>query len=174
MRLGDLVFTPYITADVIAERVRSLALELYERVGESDPVFLVLLQGAFVFAADLMRAYPGNAEVYFTRLRSYSGTEGGEIELFTGIPPALNNRHVIIVEDIVDSGRTVFHVQEELEAYRPASVTIVALLQKKILRPNLVKADMVGFEIPEDFVVGYGLDYNEMGRGLPDIYVLKK
>ncbi len=172
MRLHDLDFEIFISAAVIQERVKQMASELHSRFQHKDPVFVIILKGSFIFGADLVRAYPGKCEVVFTRVKSYSGTEAGAIQLFSGFDETVRERDIIIIEDIVDSGKTVFHLQQELAPYRPTSVTIVALLQKKILRPNLIKADIAGFEIPDVFVVGCGLDYDELGRNLPDVYAV--
>ena len=117
-----------------------------------------------------MRAFTGNCEVMFTRVSSYSGTISGGVKIFTGLDEAMRGRDIILVEDIIDSGKTVTFLQKELELLQPASVCTVALLQKNIPGEHIVQADIFGFTIPDNFVVGYGLDYNEQGRNLRDVW----
>lgn len=154
--------------------MQQLGAELQRQMEGKIPVFVVILKGSFVFSADLVRAYNGPCEIVFTRIKSYNGTASEEIVEFSGFDATVQGREIILVEDIVDTGKTVFHLLKEIEKHHPASVTVVALLQKMILRPNLIKADLTGFEIPDEFVVGYGLDYNEQGRNLDAIWKVKQ
>ena len=172
MQIHDLQFEPYISSEKIQERIIQLGKELNNNFAEKDPIFIIVLNGAFVFAADLIRIFNGNCETIFTRIKSYTGTISGEIQTFNGINHNVKNRHIIFVEDIIDTGKTIFHLHQEIEKLEPASVTTITLLQKNILRPNLIKADLIGFEIPDVFVVGYGLDYEEKGRNLDGIWAV--
>ncbi|MBK7566654.1 MAG: hypoxanthine phosphoribosyltransferase [Bacteroidetes bacterium] len=173
MQIHDLQFEPYISSEKIQERIIQLGKELNNNFAEKDPIFIIVLNGAFIFAADLIRIFNGNCETIFTRIKSYTGTISGEIQTFNGINHNVKNRHIIFVEDIIDTGKTIFHLHQEIEKLEPASVTTITLLQKNILRPNLIKADLIGFEIPDVFVVGYGLDYEEKGRNLDGIWKVR-
>ena len=172
MQINDLTFEPYISAEKIQERIIQLGIELNINFAEKDPIFIIVLNGAFIFAADLIRQFNGNCETIFTRIKSYTGTISGEIQTFNGINHNVKNRNIIFIEDIIDTGKTIFHPHQEIEKLEPASVTTITLLQKNILRPNLIKADLIGFEIPDVFVVGYGLDYEEKWDKIPSILML--
>ncbi len=174
MQIRELSFDIFISQEKLQARIQEMGAELSQLFVDKNPLFIIVLNGAFIFAADLIRNYKGNCETLFTRIKTYTGTASGEISEFTGLSKAVNNRDVIFIEDIIDTGKTVYHLQNEIELLHPASVTIVTLLQKNILRPNLVKADIIGFEIPDVFVVGYGLDYKENGRNLPEVWSLKQ
>lgn len=172
MQIHDLEFVPYISSEKIQERICELGIELNKKFVGKDPVFIIVLNGAFIFAADLIRQFNGNCETLFTRIKSYTGTSSGEIQSFSGIDTNVKNRNIIFIEDIIDTGKTIFHLHQEIEKLEPASVTTITLLQKNILRPNLIKGDLIGFEIPDVFVVGYGLDYEEKGRNLDGIWAV--
>lgn len=173
MQIQDLQFEAYISSEKIQERVLQLGIELNKKFADQDPIFIIVLNGAFIFAADLIRQFNGDCETIFTRIKSYTGTVSGEIQTFSGFDHKVNNRNIIFIEDIIDTGKTIMHLFKEIEKLNPASVTTIALLQKNIHRPNLIKADLIGFEIPNVFVVGYGLDYEEKGRNLAGIWVEK-
>ncbi|MFI5172617.1 MAG: hypoxanthine phosphoribosyltransferase [Chitinophagales bacterium] len=170
MQIHDKQFSLFIPADEIHARIAELGASLTLRYSTRNPVFIVVLNGAFVFAADLLRNFNGECELYFTRIRSYAGTTSGDIKDFTGFDESLANRHVIFIEDIIDTGKTIYYLLAEIKKYRPASITTVALLQKTIMRSFETSADHIGFEIPDEFVVGYGLDYDGLGRNLKDIW----
>ena len=174
IRLLELTFRPYLSAAAIAERVTQLGQELGHRLSGGDPSFVVMLRGAFVFAADLIRAARLNGEVTFVRTSSYHGTESsGEVRLHLA-PEAhvVRDKDVILVEDIVDSGYTMQAFLPQLEALGPKSITLVTLLHKPDAQRVEVPIDLVGFVIPPKFVVGYGLDYEGRGRHLPGLYQL--
>lgn len=169
----DKVFTPTISAEKIKERVAKVAAEISRDYEGEKPLFLVVLNGAFVFAADLMREITLPAEISFVKLASYSGVAStGTVRELIGMNTDITNRHVIIVEDIIDSGVTMVHMVETLKKQNPKSIQICSLLVK----PDNLKVQLdikyVAMEIPNDFILGYGLDYNEQGRGLKDIYTL--
>ena len=179
VRLHDLTFGQRISAGAIAARVRQLGAVLEEGLCQNPkrspdaapPVFVAVLRGAAVFHADLIRAYGGELEIGFVRTSSYVGTESsGEVAI--GIPDdlAVAGRDIVLVEDIADSGRTLAVLAKALRARGAASVTTVVLLDKPSQRVVEVRVDHVGFEIGPDFVVGYGLDYDGLGRNLPAIY----
>lgn len=167
-------FAPYLAAETIAERVRELGRELNDRLRDGHPTFVVMLKGAFIFAADLVRASDLNGEVCMVRTSSYHGTETeGKVRLHLAPEPELiTGRDVVLIEDIVDSGLTMQAFLPELEKHAPRSITLVTLLHKPEAMRVDVKPDLVGFVIPPKFVVGYGLDYDGLGRQLPAIYQL--
>jgi len=174
VRLHELEFEPLLTTEDIQGRVAELGQELLQRLGQGQPSFLVMLRGAFIFAADLIRASQLNGEIGFVRTSSYHGTETeGKVRMHLPRDPALvTGRDVILIEDIVDSGLTMQAFLPELERLNPNSITLVTLLHKPEAQRVPVAIDLVGFVIPPKFVVGYGLDYDGLGRQLPAIYQL--
>lgn len=174
VQLHDLQFELFISKEAIAERVSAIGAALTERFVGERPVFISILSGSFVFASDLIRAVSTDLEIVFVKLASYSGTaSSGEIQTIMGLSESLAGRHVVVVEDIVDSGRTLHFFNQKLAEQNPASITTVALLVKPEAMKFPVEIDFTGFEIADDFVVGYGLDYDGLGRYLPDIFQLK-
>ena len=167
-------FKLYISKSDIEEKVREIALFLDVTLEGKDPVFLGVLKGCFVFMADLIRACKVEAEVNFVKISSYQDTAStGDLNIELNIEDSLRNRHIVIVEDIVDSGITMAWLTNELAQLGVASITVVALLLKPDAIQHPVQIDKVGFEIPNDFVIGYGLDYNGKGRQLEGIYRLE-
>ena len=170
----DLTFVPFIGHAEIAERIAELGKKITEDYRGERPIFMGVLNGAFPFVADLVRACDVECEVEFVRLKSYSGTSStGEIRTVLGMKIPVEGRHVIVVEDIVDSGRTLDYFLKDVLAKNPASVRLASLLLKPECLKFPVKVDYLGFEIPNKFVIGYGLDYDGLGRNLPDVYQLK-
>lgn len=174
VRLGDKTFIPYLTEEKISAAVRSVALKINEDYAGRNPLFLVVLNGSFLFAADLLRCVNCDCEVSFVKFSSYEGTSStGKVKELIGLNEHLEGRHVIIVEDIVDTGNTIVQLMDDLRKRNPESVKIAALLFKPEAYRKDVKIDYVGMDIPNAFIVGYGLDYNGLGRNLKDIYVIK-
>ena len=171
-----LTFEPYIRREEIAKQVNRLAQEIKRDYDGKNPLFLCVLNGAFIFAADLFRACDmHDAEITFIRFKSYQGMAStGEIQEIMGLTEDITGRHIIITEDIIDSGFTANELRKELNKRNPASVKMVSLLFK----PDALKVgtgpEYVGFEIPSKFILGYGLDLDGLARNLPDIYVLKE
>jgi len=164
-----------ISEKEIQDRTNEIGRALSQTFKENVPVLLGVLNGSFIFMADLMRACDMPCEVSFIKLSSYSGTEStGIVKSVIGLQTDLEARDVIIVEDIIDSGETMHQFLPQLLDMNPRSITIAALLVKPTAMKHDIRIDHIGFEIPEKFVVGYGLDYNEQGRNLRDIYQLKK
>ncbi len=169
----DLSFRKLISAERIEERISVLGRQISRRYAGRCPVFLAVLNGAFVFTADLVRACDIDCEVSFIKLKSYQGTRStGAVVRHIGLEHSLEGRPVIIVEDIIDSGKTLTQFMPELEREKPASVEIAALLVKPEAMEYPLDIQYPGFEIPPRFVIGYGLDYDGLGRNLPDIYEL--
>lgn len=174
IKVHDKTFEPYISKQEIVKRIEVLGKEIAETYRTENPIFLVVLNGAFMFASDLVKHFDFDCEVHFIKLSSYDGMEStGNIKTVIGLNENIENRSVIIVEDIVDTGKTLFALVPELQKLRPKSVAICTLLQKTEALTVDLKADYIGFEIENKFVVGYGLDYDNLGRNYPMIYQLK-
>lgn len=172
-----LVEPPLFTPEAIHRRVIELASRVRNdyasRVGAADLLLVCVLNGAMVFAADLMRALGISASMDFIRARSYRGTRStGSVEVSYFPEQPIEGRHVLVVEDILDTGRTAAAVLERLRQARPASLALCTMLDKPARREVPIEADYVGFAIEDLFVVGYGLDYEHRGRHLPAIHVL--
>ena len=170
----DKTFEAYISKSEIAARIEIMSLEIVKKYRTENPILLVVLNGAFMFASDLVKCFDFDCEVHFIKLSSYDGMEStGNIKTVIGLNENIENRSIIIVEDIVDTGKTLFALVPELKKMRPKSVAICTLLQKTEALAVDLKADYIGFEIENKFVVGYGLDYDNLGRNYPMIYQLK-
>src|SRR6266481_9152438 len=172
---GPVKGKPMISATRIARRVRQLGRQISETYAdiETPLVMVVILKGATVFAADLLRSLSIPAELEFVRASSYgSGTSHGALKLAHMVEGPLVGRHVLLVEDIVDSGRTVNVIAKRLKRMGLASLRLAALLDRPARREVAVKIDFTGFVIPDRFVIGYGLDYAGLYRELPGIYSL--
>jgi len=174
VKAGDLFFEPYLGEKEILTKVKEMGNALSEKYKEKNPVFLVVLNGAFIFAADLLRNIDFHCETSFVKLKSYDGlTSTGKSETLLGLETDISNRDVIVIEDIIDTGNTVFQFMAELKSLNPKSIALVSLLFKKEAFNYDYPIDHIGFTIPDRFVIGYGLDYNDMGRNLKSIYQLK-
>ena len=170
----DKEFVTSIPANEIHEKVKDVAKQINSDYEGETPLFLVVLNGAFVFAADLMREISLPSEVSFVKLASYEGTSStGTVREVIGLNTDITNRPVIIVEDIVESGITMAHMIETLKKQNPKSIDICTMLLKPEKLEVKLNIRYVAMEIPNDFILGYGLDYNGQGRGLKDIYTLK-
>ena len=171
IKINDRSFRVSITETEIKNRIKSLAAEISADMEGKNPLFLAVLNGAFIFAADLMREMTIPCEISFVKLASYQGTTStGKIQEVFGINEDLTGRAVIIVEDIVESGQTMKNMIESLGTRNPASVQICTLFFKPDKLKEDLTLDYVAFRIPDDFIVGYGLDYDQAGRGLKDVY----
>jgi len=165
-----------ISREAIAQRVGELAQELSRDYRDQDPVLVGVLKGAFIFLADLVRALDFPVEVDFVRLRSYGAgtTPSGEVHITKDVELPIQDRHVLIVEDIVDLGYTLEFLRRHLNAHHPKSLKICCLIDKRERRRVEVPLDYVGFTVEKGFLVGYGLDCGEKNRTLPEVYVLEK
>ena len=173
VRAHDLTFKPFISEEKILQRVAELGQQITNDYKGKKPIFLAILNGAFVFMADLTRACDLSCETTFIKLSSYKGLKStGSITTLIGIDINIKNRDVIIVEDIVDTGQTLFQFLKELKALGPSSVKLASLLVKPEALKYEMAVDYKGFDIPNKFVIGYGLDYNGEGRNLKSIYQL--
>jgi hypoxanthine phosphoribosyltransferase len=175
IKLHDKTFEIYIEEDKIQEKVKSLAEQLSLDYKDKNPLFIAILNGSFMFAADLFKNLTINAEICFIKLASYKGVRStGHVTTAIGLDHDIFNRHVIIVEDIVDTGKTLGFFIPKLYHQQPASLKIAALLHKPEATQHLLDIDYIGFSIPNKFVVGYGLDYDGLGRNLKEIYQLSE
>ncbi|MBR3950655.1 MAG: hypoxanthine phosphoribosyltransferase [Bacteroidaceae bacterium] len=172
IKLKDLTFRPYISSAEIATAVKNVAARINEDLAGKSPLFVCVLNGAFVFAADLFReiTIPG-AEITFIRMKSYIGTHStGEVQLVSGLTEDISGRTVVIIEDIVDTGFTLKQLKSILQECNPAEIKVATLLFKPESLKCDVAIDYVALDIPPAFIVGYGLDYDDLGRNLKDIY----
>jgi hypoxanthine phosphoribosyltransferase len=170
----DKTFEPYLKEAAIQEKITELAGQLNQEYAGKRPLFLSVLNGAFLFTADLFKQISIEAEVSFIKLASYKGTSStGNVITAIGLDINVKDRHIIILEDIIDTGKTLHHYLPQLESMQPASVKIAVLLNKKEALIYPVQIDYACFEIPNKFVVGYGLDYDGLGRNSKDIYQLQ-
>jgi hypoxanthine phosphoribosyltransferase len=173
IQIRDLHFTSIITEAQAQTRVKDIGNQLSTRYAGRTPMFISILSGAFVFASDLIRSFQGECEIKFVKLSSYSGTEStGKIKSIIGLDAGIRGRDLIVVEDIVDTGRTLHFFLDQLKLEEPASICTVTFLRKPDAAEFPVPVDYVGFDIDNRFVVGYGLDYEELGRNLPGVYRL--
>lgn len=169
----DKSFEPYITAASIDEALVKMASRLKKDYEGKQPLFLAILNGAFIFAADLFKKIDFEAEICFIKLASYKGTKStGTVITSIGLDQSLRDRHVIILEDIVDTGKTLTEFMPQLRDQQPASLKIAALLHKPEALQYSLTIDYLGFEVPNKFLLGYGLDYDGLARNLPMIYQL--
>lgn len=170
-----LTFEPYIENQQIKERIKELGTTITNDYQGKLPLFICVLNGAFPFAADLIREVGIDAEIAFIRLKSYEGTGStGTVKEVLGLSESIEGRSVIVVEDIVDTGNTIQKLIAELEKRNPANIKIATLLFKPQALQCDVKPDYVGFEIPSKFIIGFGLDLDGIARNLPDIWALSE
>jgi hypoxanthine phosphoribosyltransferase len=171
--LHDKQFKPYISRERIEERVAALGAGISADYEGRRPLILAILNGSFIFAADLFRCLTIEAEISFIKLASYKGTSStGSIVTAIGMEERLIGRHVIILEDIIDTGKTLHTFLPEIRQRGPVSLKIASFLTKPDALEYDVQADYTGFQIANNFVVGYGLDYDGLGRNLPELYTL--
>ncbi|MCI8481287.1 MAG: hypoxanthine phosphoribosyltransferase [Oscillibacter sp.] len=164
-----------VTEEELKARVTELGTALAEKFQDQTPLFLGVLKGSFVFMADLVRACPVKSDVEFIAVSSYQNAtvSSGRVKINHDLQQDITGRNLVIVEDILDSGNTLAFLKDYFMAKGAASITIATLLDKPSRREKAVSADLVGFEVPDEFVVGYGLDYCQRYRNLPYIGVLK-
>ena len=173
--LLDKRFREFIHEDLIRERVTGIAEDINRDLAGRDVVFISILNGAFIFSSDLFRLISLNARISFVKASSYAGTRStGNVKELIGLNEDISNKHIVILDDIIDTGKTIEAIMEMVIEKDPASVRVAALLLKPEAFVSRIKISYTGFEIPNDFVVGYGLDYEGYGRNLTSIYKLIK
>ena len=174
IQIKDKQFELFIPEKVILESIQKVSEQIGNDLHDQNPIFVCVLNGAFMFASDLIKHLDFPCEITFIRLKSYQGTaSSGSICEVENLIDDIKNRNVVIIEDIIDTGYTMQYLIESISSKQPKSLRIATLLFKpKALRVNL-KTDYIAMEIPNDFIVGYGLDYDGYGRNLRDIYKIK-
>jgi hypoxanthine phosphoribosyltransferase len=171
----DLTFETTISEERILKEISRIATEMNRDLADKNPIFLGILNGAFMFASDLFKQITIPCQITFLKLASYEGTQtSGTVKQLIGINQDLKDRTVVILEDIVDTGITLDTIIRQLSGYQPKEIMVATMLHKPEALQKEVKLDYVGFEIPNEFVLGYGLDYNGYARNLPEIYTLVK
>lgn len=174
IRIHEKTFIPYITFEEIEHAIIKMANTVYAEHKDDVPVFIGVLNGVVMFMSDFLKHYPGECEITFLKLASYEGTEStGKVMIDMDVPMDLSGRHVIILEDIVDTGNTLEALYELLASKNTKSIKIATLLYKPDAYKKDLDIDLIAISIPDKFVVGYGLDYDGLGRNLPDIYQIK-
>lgn len=173
IKLHDKTFDIYLPEAEIQQKVKEMAAQIDAEYEGKNPLFIAILNGSFMFAADLFKYLTIPAEISFIKLASYKGVKStGHVTTAIGLDHDLYNRHVVILEDIVDTGKTLGFFLPKLEHQQPASLKIAALLHKPEATQHPLTIHYTGFSIPNKFVVGYGLDYDGLGRNLKEIYQL--
>ena len=175
IHVGNEVFVPLLEEEKIQKRIAELGKQISEEYKSKLPIIIGILNGSFLFMADLVKNISINCEMDFFKLSSYGEAKisSGNVKMLKELNADINDRHIIIVEDIVDSGLSIKYIQELIAEYRPASMKIVTLLMKPDSLKYDIKIDYIGFKIKDKFVIGYGLDYAQKYRNLRSIYVLK-
>jgi adenylate kinase len=175
VRVKDRDFVEFISAEEMKKIVSRLSAEVKRDFQGRAPLFVVTLNGSFVFAADFLRLWGASAEVQFIRYKSYEGmNSSGKITPVMPIGEEVAGRDVIILEDIVDTGNTMYELLRVVDEFRPNSVSLVSLFSKPEVLNNRLKIDYLGKELPNKFIVGFGLDYDGHGRNLPAVYVVEE
>jgi len=175
IQLHDLQFEPFISEDKITRSIEKVAEQINRDFKDENPVFLGVLNGAFMVASEIIKRFKGNCEVTFVKLGSYEGTStSGSVETLIGLSHSLEGRRVVVIEDIVDTGNTLAAIDKILLEHKVAEYRIATLFLKPDAYKKDYKIDYTGMEIPNDFIVGYGLDYDGLGRNLTQVYKLKE
>jgi hypoxanthine phosphoribosyltransferase len=173
IKVHDKEFKPYISADNISEEVKRVASEINKDYAGKKPLFIAILNGSFMFAADLFKEINIEAEICFIKLASYKGIKSsGQVITAIGLDVDLVGREIIVIEDIVDTGNTLSKFLPQIHHHHPASLKIAALLHKPDAMVHPIKIDYLGFSVPNKFLLGYGLDYDGLGRNIKEIYQL--
>lgn len=173
MLVKDKNFKLFISQSAIQQRLQELSQRLISDYADKNPLFITVLNGAFIFAADLIRLIDIPSEITFVKFTSYDSMQStGKVDQIIGFDDDIFQRHVVLIEDIVDTGLTMSEIMVELKRFRPLSLEVVSLLTKPTALKKPIDVKYIGFEIENKFVVGYGLDYDGYGRNLQDIYIL--
>lgn len=175
IQVNDKSFEVFINEAEISKEISSLADKINNEYQGKEVIFIAILNGAFMFASDLIKLITISCEISFVKVSSYNGTSSkGRVDELIGLNAKIEGKHVIILEDIVDSGITIDKIKTLMITEDPASVKVCTLLYKPMAFLGKKEPDYIGFSIPNKFVVGFGLDYNEKGRNLREIYQLKE
>lgn len=173
IKIHDKEFRPYISAQELDTQISRLAKEIKTNLGDKKPLFVAILNGSFMFASDLLKKYERECEIAFVKLSSYQGVESSQtIKELVGLTHNVEGRDIIIIEDIVDTGNTLTEIYRIFQDKKVASLQIATLFFKPEAYVKNLDIHYIGFSIENKFIVGYGLDYDELGRNLPEIYQL--
>ena len=173
IKINDKTFEPYVSAKELNQIAERMASEVYQDLQESRPIFIAVLNGSFMFAADFLRHYKGECEISFVKMASYQGTQStGKIHQLIGLSTPVEGRDVVILEDIIDTGNTLEEIYRLFENQKVKSFRVATLFFKPDAYKKDLKIDYVGKPIPNRFIVGYGLDFDEIARNLPQVYQL--
>lgn len=173
VKVLDREFGVSIPSEKVQKRIQELADEISNDLRDMDPVFIAILNGSFMFASDLFKKISFDAQITFLKLASYEGTStSGSVMQLIGLNQQIKGQNIVILEDIVDTGITLDIIMRQLSGYQPASVRVATLLFKPDACKVKIPLDYVGFSVTNEFIIGYGLDYNGYGRKYEDIYVL--
>jgi len=173
IKINDKTFEPYVSAEELNQIAERMASEVYQDLQESRPIFIAVLNGSFMFAADFLRHYKGECEISFVKMASYKGTQStGKIHQLIGLSTPVEGRDVVILEDIIDTGNTLEEIYRIFEDKKVNSFRVATLFFKPDAYKKDLKIDYVGKPIPNRFIVGYGLDFDEIARNLPQVYQL--
>jgi hypoxanthine phosphoribosyltransferase len=173
IKIKDLEFIPYVTHSDILERIKEIGIKINQDYENKNPLFIAVLNGSFMFASDLMKQVDLKSELTFIKVNSYEGIEStGLIKEMIGIGQSITDRHIVIIEDIVDTGNTITHLLNEISKMDPSSIEVVTLFSKPDSHETKLYIKYTGFDIPNKFIVGYGLDYDGYGRNYQDVYQL--
>lgn len=174
LQVHDKLFEPFISKEKVLFAVDKISREIMDDHKNDTPLFLGVLNGAFMFCSDLLKSYHSPCEISFIKLASYNQTEStGVVNQLIGLNEDLTNRTVIVVEDIIDTGNTLEKIVELLDQSQAKEIKVAALFLKPTVYHKNIKIDYVGLEIPNKFILGYGLDYDGLGRNIDEIYALK-
>lgn len=175
IQIHDKYFVPFITAEEIDAVIGRMARQVQEDLKDETPIFLGVLNGSFMVVSDFVKKYTHNCEISFVKMSSYTGmSTTNEVKQLIGLNQSLEGRSVVVIEDIVDTGNTIEELKKILESHNLKQLKIATLFFKPEAYTKDIVLDYVGFEIPDKFIVGYGLDYDELGRNLPEIYQLQQ
>lgn len=175
IQVHDKQFVPFLSAKTIQRRVSEMATQLAKNLGDVRPLFVGILNGSFMFAADFLKYYPLPCEISFIKLASYHGTESsGTVREVIGLDQNPAGRTVVILEDIVDTGNTLEEIYRIFQHNTPQRLIVASLFFKPEAYKKSFPIDYAGFQIPNKFILGYGLDYDGLGRNLPDVYQLNE
>lgn len=173
VKIHDKSFDCYLTEEAISKAVQNMTVKIKEDLKRETPLFIGILNGSFIFAADVLRNYEGDCEISFLKLASYENTKStGIVNELLGINEDLTNRTIVILEDIIDTGTTLQKIYDILKKEPIKQLKVATLFFKPEVFKKELHIDYIGFSIPDEFIVGYGLDYNGYGRNLPNIYKL--
>lgn len=176
IKIHDKYFVPYLSEEEIQQAISKLANSIHQKFKNETPLFVGVLNGVVMFFSDMLKHYPGNCEIAFIQMQSYQGTSStGQVKKLMDIPSEMvTNRHIIIMEDIVDTGNTLEALYAMMQSKPIASVSIASLLFKPDAYKKDLDIDYIGLSIPNKFVVGYGLDYDGLGRNISSVYQIKE